>query len=182
MGFRVSWIARSGTSTQELLNLLGRRPTGERHDYPDSGHSLLELPSAESPRVLLIAVGTEYYMDLTASHAEMLSRGGHECLYFWCSETVMITWLTCFRDGKEAWSVTYNCEDEKMPLVIKGDVPKVAHEIVEELRAQEEDADSDSGYLFEVTGDLGLSIVGFRHDQDLETDDPTPFQVLGIHR
>src|SRR5262245_25983438 len=109
MGFRISWIARAGTSADELLRASGRNLTGERHEFPDVGWYLLELPKgAQSPWVLLIADGTDNFAELNTSIAKSLSEGGNETLYFWCSDTVMATELTCFRDGAEAWSVQYD--------------------------------------------------------------------------
>lgn len=177
MGFRVSWIARTGDSTQELLSALNLIPTGERDDFADIGHCLLQLPSNDPPCVLLIASGTDHYMDLNATHAQFLSRDDHECIYFWCSDTVMMTQLISFRDGKEAWSITYNCEDEAMRPAMSGDVPEKAYELLEALRAEAETGNGGD-YLYELTADLGLYLVGFRHDQDLETEDPAPFQRL----
>jgi hypothetical protein len=178
MGFRVSWIARSGTSTDELLHLFGRNLSGERHEFPDVGWYLLELPSHNhSPWVLLIADGSENYSDLSASHAQSLSKGGNETLFFWCSDTVMATELLCFKHGREAWSIKYDCEDKTKRPAMNGDVPQIAHEILKELRTKQQ-ADDHADYIYDVTAELGLCLVGFRHDADLEIDDPEPFQLL----
>jgi hypothetical protein len=181
MGFRVSWIARTGYSTEELLSVLGHAPSGERDEFADVGHYLLEMPGNDPPCVLLIASGTDHFMDLRADHAEMLSRDDHECIYFVCSDTVMITELRSFRDGKEAWSIVYNCSDETMQPAMHGDVPEIAHTFLRDLQAKE--AEGDGGdYLYELTGDVGQYLVGFRHDRDLVSDDPAPFQHLGSRR
>ena len=83
MGFRVSWLAQSGTSTEDLLQVSGQSPTGERHAFPDLGLYLLELPNVvESPWVLLIADGSDYYANLESSHAQKLSENGNETLFF----------------------------------------------------------------------------------------------------
>jgi hypothetical protein len=153
--------------------------TGERHDFPDVGWYLLELPSiVQSPWVLLIADGSENFADLDASHAESLSKGGHESLYFWCSDTSMATELVCFKNGAEAWSVQYDCGDETKQPAMSGDVPQIAHEILDDLRTKQQ-ADDRADYIYDLTAELGHGLVGFRHDTDLEMDDPEPFQVLG---
>jgi hypothetical protein len=105
MGFRVSWIARSGTSTKELLHASGRYRTGERHDAPDVGFYLLELPErVRDPWVILIADGTDNFAELDDFVAQSLSENGHKTLYFWCSDTVMASELMCFEDGTIARS------------------------------------------------------------------------------
>ena len=139
MGFRVSWIARAGASTTELLKLSCRKVTGERHDLPDVGWYLLELPNAvKSPWVILIADGSENYADLDVTHAQSLANDGSEVLYFWCSDTVMATELVCFKDGNEAWSIEYNCEDKNKQPVFNGNPPPRAHEILEDLKKQQQ--------------------------------------------
>jgi hypothetical protein len=179
MGFRVSWIARCGTSTVELLRVSDRNLSGERHEFPDVGWYLLELPSdSQPPWVLLIADGSENYADLSASHAQSLSKGGNETLYFWCSDTVMATELLCFKDGTEAWSIRYDCADKTKQPAMNGEVPQIAHEVLRDLRTKQR-ADDGADYIYDLTAELGRSLIGFRHDADLEIDDPEPFEVLG---
>lgn len=180
MGFRISWIARAGTSTRELLDISGRSLSGECHEFPEGGYwYLLELLDDETPWVVLIADGSENYEDLSPSHAESLSKGGNETLFFWCSDTVMITDLHAFKDGAEVWSIQYDCGNKtKQPAMI-GDVPEIAHEILEDLRRQQQ-ADSEADYIYDLTTELGHRLVGFRHDTDLELDDPDPFQLLSV--
>lgn len=179
MGFRVSWIARSGSSTTELIELADRNPTGERHDFPDIGWYILEMPDdGQSPWVLLIADGTDHFADLTSEDAQALSENGNETLYFSCSDTVMSTVLVCFRNGVESWSVDYNCETATKEPELRGNLPPVAHEILAQLAAKQQ-SDDGADYIYDLTAELGRSLVGFRHDQDIKLADPEPFQVLG---
>jgi hypothetical protein len=178
MGFRVSWIARPGTSTVELLDLSHREPTGERHDFPDVGWYLLELSTAqENQWVVLIADGSDSYMKLDARDAQRLSKDGSEALYFTCSDTVMATDLVHFKNGVEGWSVRYSCEDNSRRPALHGDVPQIAYSILEDLQSQQQ-PDDGADYIYDMTAELGRKLVGFRHDSDLDTDDPEPFQVL----
>lgn len=179
MGYRVSWIARSGTGVDELLGASGRRVlTGERHDFPDIGFYLLDLSaSAEKPWVVLIGDGTENVSALEESHAQSLSKGDNETLYFWCSDTVMATVLSCFRGGKFAWSIEYDCNDASKQPALEGDVPVAAHEILNELREKQR-TEGGADFIYDLTAELGRVLVGFRHDMCPETDDPEPFQVL----
>ena len=178
MGYRVSWIARRGTSTKELLDAAQLRPTGERHDLPDVEFYLLELPHSEGgPWVVLIADGSENYAALDDSLAQSLSKEAGETLYFWCSDTVMATELACFKDGSPVWSIEYDCKDEAKRPAMDGEVPAAANEILADLRAQQE-AEGDADYIYDLAAELGRTLVGFRHDMDPETDDAEPFQVL----
>jgi hypothetical protein len=178
MGYRVSWIARRGTSTQELLDLSGRTVTGERHEFPDVGWYLLEPPTAASPWVVLIADGSDNFGDLQPAQAQALSTEGNDTLFFWCSDTVMATELIGFKNGSLAWSVRYHCADQSGPK-LAGAVPAVAHEILARLRSEQE-ADEEGGadYVYDLTAELGRALTGFRHDTDLPRDDPEPFQLL----
>ena len=178
MGYRVSWIARSGTSTEELLKLAGRSPSGERHDFPDVGFYLLELPNRPNGAwSVLIADGSENYGALEESHAQALSSQGAEVLYFWCSDTVMATELACYRSGALAWSLRYDCEDEGKRPAIGGKPPAVVQQVHVRLREQQE-ADPEADYIYELTADVGRTLVGFRHDMDPDTEEEEPFQVL----
>lgn len=98
-------------------------------------------------------------------------------MYFWCSDTVMATELSCFRDGAIVWSIQYSCADASKRPAIKGEVPEITSEILEGLLAKQR-ADDGADYIYDLTAELGRRLVGFRHDMDSETDDPEPFQVL----
>ncbi|MDB5342751.1 MAG: uncharacterized protein JWP89_1128 [Schlesneria sp.] len=178
MGYRVSWIARTGTSMDELLRASRRKRTGECHEFPDVGFYLLELPKGDLEAwVVLIADGSDYFMDLDESLAQSLSEGGNETMYFVCSDTVMVTDLKCFRDGEIVWSIEYDCEDETKRPAITGDAPAIVNEVLKGLRSQQEN-DADTDYIYDLTAEVGCRLVGFRHDTDFETDDPALFQVL----
>lgn len=186
MGYRVSWIARLGTSATELLEASRRLPTGERHDFPDIGWYLFQPSSpAAGPCVILIAMGTGNYDQLNCELAQSLSRNGHETCYFWCSDTCMSTVLICFKNGVEAWSIYYNCDGSSKRPAIVGQVPQVTYELLNELERQQAAADG-CDYLYELTANVGRELFGFRHDDASASgnDDPFesgnqgPFQVL----
>ena len=179
MGYRVAWIARAGTSKDELLEVSGRELTGERHDFPDVGNYLVELPEVvERPWVVLLADGSANYSSLNESTAQAISNNSNETIYFWCSDTVMSTELIGYRDGVQQWSIQYGDVDgkRKQPS-LQGDVPDVVPRVLKELQAKQA-ANDGADYLYELTADVGLRLVGLRHDIDLETGEPDPFQVL----
>lgn len=178
MGFRVSWIAQAGVATDQLVETSKRAVTGERHDFPDIGWYLLELPNAEAqPWVVLIADGSDHFAELDASDAQELSKGGTATIYFWCSDTVMATEIVSFNNGIETWSVQYDCDDTSKQPAMNGDIPAVANEVLARLRAQQQ-TDTGADYVYDLTAELGRLLVGFRHDMDIQVGDPEPFQVL----
>ncbi len=181
MGFRISWIARRGLSSAELLATFDCEPTGERHEFPDVGFYLLQLPGvAGGPWSVLIADGSENFAELTPSHAQALSAGT-ETLSFWCSDTTMSTEMLCHRDQGRIWSIEYDCEDESKRPAIGGEIPAVAHDLLARLQEQQrasDEAGDDVDHIYDLTSALGRALVGFRHDGDAETDEPEPYQVL----
>jgi hypothetical protein len=178
MGFRVSWIAQAGVATDQLLAISKRAVTGERHDFPDTGWYLLGLPNPEAQSwVVLIADGSDHFADLEKSDAQELSKRGASTIYFWCSDTVMATEIVRFDNGNEVWSIQYDCDDTAKQPAMNGDVPAVANEILARLTEQQQ-ADTGADYIYDLTAELGRLLVGFRHDMDVQTDDPEPFQVL----
>ena len=88
------------------------------------------LKVSVTPRVILIADGTDDFADLDAELARSISQYGDQTLYFWCSDTVMATELTCFRIAKSIWSNQYDCEDKNKQPMIEGAAPRIAHEIL----------------------------------------------------
>jgi len=178
MGYRTAWIARQGTTTEQLLALSERRPTGERHEFADVGWYLLEMPAATPPWVLLLADGTNNFTAISAHDAQGLSADGQEMLYFVCSDTVMVTELRCYRDGREIWAIKYDGQVKNKRLVISGEPPEVVQQTLAKLRSlQEEDEHEDD--VYELTIAVGAALTGYRHDCDIDSEDPTPFQVLG---
>jgi len=178
MGYRVSWIARQGTDTEQLLRFSRRALTGERHEFPDLGWYLLEMPHVKPAWVLLIADGSDQFMELEPSHAQTLSEDGNETLYFICSDTVMATHMSYYRSGEGVWAIDYECEGDTQSPEILGQPPEVVLEMLarqKAIQAQDDDAD----YLYDLTAEVGRALTGFRHDTPPATDDPEPFQVLG---
>lgn len=181
MGFRVSWIARRGSSTSELLAAVGASATGEREEFPDVGWYLVHLESeARGAWTLLLADGSDNFGELDDSIAQSLSMGGAHTLFFWCSDTTMSTQLFAFHNGTLAWSIGHDAEEGG--LALEGALPPEAEAIVSEhTRAQQEADAAEEGvdHLYEVTADLGRALTGFRHDVDPEgVADEAPFEVL----
>lgn len=175
MGFRSSWIARRGTSTTELLTQTGFAPTGERWEYSDVGVQLVVIPEGErGPWSILVASGTQHFTEIRDEDARAVSRSS-EALFFWCSDTTMATELSCWRDGRPAWRIAYSCEIGEPQQ--DGDVPPEAEAILERLRAAQAKRDG-ADHLYELTAEVGRSLTGFRHDQDVVTGEPSPYRVL----
>lgn len=178
MGFRTSWIARKGSSSEQLLATARREITGERHDFPDVGWYLLELPGVDNePWVVLIAGGTDNFAELNDDMARAISSDDNEVLFFWCSDTVMASELVCFKDKSDVWSVSYQSDEAQGKPKLSGDLPEITQTILGNLIEQQE-SPGDADYIYDLPAALGHALIGFRHDSDPELDDPEPFQVL----
>lgn len=178
MGFRVSWIAREGISTSELLEAGNCELTDEVHEFTDVGFYLLELPKAKVLRVVLIADGSENYSDLDEQLAKALSKGSTEILYFWCSDTVMCSELICYNAEKIEWAIRYNGYDGGELPLIEGKPPALVNEILSALKAEQIENSNDADYIYELTAEVGRKLVGYRHDMGAVTDEPNPFRLL----
>lgn len=183
MSYAVSWIARLGKSTKELISISQRLPTGEQVQIPDEGYYLLRLSTRKpwtlfkQPWTLLITYGSEYLENLESEDARALSINGGETLLFRCFDIVMATQLECFKNGDKVWSITYEGESEEAQLELKGEVPPVTHKILKSLQIKQT-SDPQVDFIYELTAELGLHLVGFRHDLSLPGDSPEAFQVL----
>jgi len=178
MGFKVSWIARAGTSTTEILSVLKLDATSNRSKYLDVGFHLLETHSADGdPWVILVADGYESINELDQEKALSLSLFGSDVLYFCCLDTVMATDIKYFSKGANLWSIEYNSEEEAAHPSLTGDYPAVTNKLLSFLRARQE-ADSEADYIYELTTEVGRHLTGFRHDEDPDTDERYPFVVL----
>ena len=174
MGYKVSWLARSGDSGKELISASRRKPTGELVPTPSNGYQLIEL--TDTSWVVLLTDGAEYLEDLDAEMAQSLSEGGCEILRFWCSDTIMATQLECYREGVRVWSIGYDCEETEA-LVIEGEVPPITHDLLKTLVAKQR-ADPEVDFVYELTAKLGSELTGFRHDQSLGKGSPPAFRAL----
>lgn len=189
MGYSLSWIARAGTSTEELLGISDRSPTGERlYDLRENGFYLVEIPTPD-PWIILLALGGEFLDNLDPEQARLLSEDGGKTLFFYCVDAVMSTELTCFENGARVWSVTYRGEDESSRPTMVGEVPSVCQEILEELETEQRTRSSDEvlkqrrieiDFIYDLPAELGLRLVGFRHDAPHQTAGLGPFQVLAF--
>lgn len=179
MGFRVSWLAHAAISPNLLLQLIDSEPKGERHDFPDVGWYLLEMP--DPAWTILIADGTDNFAKLNERIAQGFSCGGNETLFFWCSDTTMTSQLMCFRNGTKAWSIDFDCEDTTQALRLSGDLPDVVRETLSEMKGLESD-EEDGAEGYDLPADVGRKLTGFRHDMDVDHDEDEPFQLLSEPR
>lgn len=166
-----------------MLEATGFHLDGRRYDMADIGLYLLSLsPNAarDAPWTLVFALGSEHYECLHDGMATKLSRRGEPAYHFWCTDTAMVTELTCYTDGRPAWSVAISPDHDSRPGVA-GTPPGWVRAILDERELQQTEADLAKervDHLYDATADIGYALMGFRHDHDPVTDHPEPFQLL----
>ena len=152
---------------------MGFERTGDRQDFSEPGFNAVEMPGWS----ILIADGSDYFLELGEEHAAALSNGGRSLL-FMCSDTVMCTHLIEYADAAEVWRISYEGVDGVSAAEITGSAPALVHEALAESQA-EQNADPEADSIYDTTAKAGLAMTGFRHDSAVELPgDPQPVQVL----
>ena len=174
MGFRCSWIAVEGGDMDWVLKERSLERTEESSSFSEPGYNCLEMPGWS----ILIADGSDYYMELDEAHASALSKGGR-ALYFMCSDTVMCSQLAEFADGVEVWKLAYAGMNGVSAVDVTGAPPAQAHEAIAKTRATQEKATPDVDHIYDTTAALGKTLTGYRHDNSVEVaGDANPIKVL----
>lgn len=173
MGFNVSLITIEGKSPQQIHHDFGVKPTGEREEIPESPITGTLLPNGK----YALWLNTRATGPASERELAILSRDA-SVLVCDLSETTMNISLVAWEDGKEIWSVWHDGGSQGVEhLELTGDVPPQLEPIRERLfREQREDDGAD--FSFDIPVELFVELGGFRYDQDLDVDDPQPWQVL----
>jgi len=169
------------------MRALDLAPAGEREEFLDIGWYLLDL-SAQAPNAwtLLLAHGSESFAELADDHAEALSAGGHDTLYFWCSDTVMCSAISAYHNGACRWSVEYDCEEDGGPK-IHGDPPQLVHTLDRKVRDDQRVEDAKEAaeptsfgaadVLYGLTAKIGEALTSFNHSPWPQPDED-PFEGM----
>lgn len=157
MGYRCRWLATRNRDRAEVLAALGFVVETELNE------------EIYDPGLYAAMIGDWYvvfgdgwdYMDLVTRQAaaKLSSRG--EVLYVYTDGTPMKSEVTAFVDGQIRWSFVY---DDTAST--EGALPAEAKALIAAAeRAQKAEADVD--HVYDVPAQLGLALVGFRHDTTL---------------
>lgn len=171
MGFRARWVAVQNVGLAPLLSRVGLREVSVSNEAIfDTGWYAVALPNHW---MLLFGDGWDHMDDVTLEHAQALSRGT-EALHFYTDDTPMSASLTSFKDGREVWALTHDVAEAS----VRGEAPEVVTRTLEILRAQQAQASSNVDVLYDAAAQIGLALIGFRHDQTLADAAVLPVHVL----
>ncbi len=179
MGYSLSWLAVKGLTKDAVLNTLGlvEAPGDDEQNeegvYPPAfDHSLAELPSG------WIVILTKDFGYPTPKRMAAVSVGGTAIA---CSieEHVMYSVARLYKDGKAVWSVDHNGGELGVyHLDVAGDPPPELAPIRDRVAADQESEggeDADVDLMFDVPGELSLSLCGYRFDAE---EDGPAFKAL----
>lgn len=180
MGYAISWIAVRGKSADAVLDALDLARTGEFEDIPESplvavalrgGWTLVQAEGFDAPLV-------------AARRLAPLSAGA-TVLALVVEDHVMVSELTAYVDGVEAWHVAHDAQVAADHLLARGDLPEAYAGIAARLRAEQAEADADGGgvdLIHDIPIALGHALCGYRHDGEAEVaaehDGAPPFERL----
>ncbi|MCR6477263.1 hypothetical protein NU688_13970 [Variovorax sp. ZS18.2.2] len=174
MGFAISWLAVKADRRQEALAHCGLRATGVREELPESDFCGVDLPSGW---FLVFINSADSALHSDASLRKLSLRG--EVFACEIEEHVMVSAVSCWRNGSLAWSAVHDAERGLLDLEETGTLPEELPSIRARALAQHEaDADGEVDYMFEVPVELAQAAVGFRYDQDIKGAGDEPFEVL----
>lgn len=163
MSFSNSFIAVQGKSKAEVAEALAAVDTGqaERELYGRDAFSIADLPSG------WVVVCSGDYDWVTPERLAAVSEGS-EALGWRLDERVMASDAFGYRDGRELWSILYDCE-EGPEVAASGDLPKVFAGIYAKIQAKQAEGDAkrdEVDYIFDVPVETVRALCGFRHDED----------------
>jgi hypothetical protein len=173
MGYRCRWMAMRGRDRTDVLARLKFGITDEVNDeIYDPGLYGFEIDG------WLVIFGDGWdFMDLVTRRAAAKLSNRGEILYLYTDDTPMKAELTAFFDGRVRWSITYDGQDGPSRVATEGTLPAEAKAIIAAAeRAQIGVSDVD--HIYDVVAELGLALVGFRHDQTPSSGKYLPVYAL----
>jgi hypothetical protein len=129
---------------------------------------------------LAIGDGCDYMDQLEEHQAATLSRVG-ETLFFYTDDAPMCTRLASYGNGSLVWAITYDGSNGVGEPEIEGDPPPCAFDLLTKVRNEQEEAGGQKAgvdHIYELTAEVALTLIGFRHDQTLADGGITPIDML----
>jgi hypothetical protein len=97
----------------------------------------------------------------SAERLSLLSEGT-EAVGCILSSVVMASDAWGYRDGREIWSIRYDCEKHNREVEATGDLPREFEPIYAAARREQAENEGDRvDYIFDVPGDLVTAITGY---------------------
>ena len=160
MGYRISWLAAKGLSSNALLDHFDFRSTDERDEANEAPFSTAELPTGWT--IL-------WSNDPTFANVERCQRLSEKApiVSCWVNETVMLSSANYFEGGNYLWFVGHNAQEGQYDLQSDGSLPPQFDAIKERLTHQQDQGGGDKAdvdFIFDIPLELAHSICGFKHD------------------
>jgi len=176
MGFAISWVAVSGKEPRQVLEELGLARTGDTEEFPESEFTCAALPG---PWLLVFA----NRFDSTITSESMLRSLSRNCEAISCrvEEHVMFSSAVCYSNGSEKWRVEHDAQEDIYHLSTFGSPPPQLNDIHAALKSEQDAAGgqhSEVDFIFDVPVTLAKAITSYRHDEDIQAEEPEPFEVL----
>lgn len=182
MGFRCRWLATRGRERDVVLEQLRLKVVGELiEEVYDTGLYALEV----GEWLVVIGDGFDHMDKVKRAEAARLSAGG-DVLYLYTDDAAMAFELAMFREGSEAWTITYDGQDGVSAPVFAGAVPWSARTLLAKLEKEQSKAGgpkAEVDHIYELAPTLARDLVGFRHDTTLGSGEHVPiWQLVAARR
>lgn len=174
MGYAISWIAVRGKPADAVLDALDLARTGEFEDIAES-----PLVAAALPDGWTLVQAEGFDAPLVAARRLAPLSAGATVLACVIEEHVMVSELTGYIDGVEAWHVAHDAQVAADHLVARGALPEAFEAIAARLRAEQAEADAagDSvDCIHDIPVALGEALCGYRHDAMVDGEDGAPLR------
>jgi len=172
MSWSFAFIAiRAGKDV--VLQRLGMEDTGRAVEPYRAAASCVELPSGWT-------VVASDKMDFASPELLALLSQDGEALGCWLSDVVMASDAFGYRDGREVWSIRYDCNEHDGVVDAAGKLPPQFKAIYKKARAAQaaEEDGPPVDYVWDVPADVVAAITGYRYDEF----DEAAFTVLAPPR
>jgi hypothetical protein len=166
MGYSCRWIGTRGIDRADVLRQLGFSVTAElSEEVFDPGLYAVQIDAW----FVVIGDGRDHMDLVTRDHAAKLSERG-DALFVFTTDTAMCAEITAFAEGAMAWSILYDGSNGVTKPELFGRPPDEAREVmVAAYVRQDEEGGASAGvdHVYDIPAEVGLRLVGFRHDETL---------------
>ena len=173
MGFHISWVAVRGVTPNVVRSRLRLRQTNEREYVPESDVTGVELPTGW----YLVFFNDPLPPELDDEKLASLSIDA-EMFVFVVEESSMVSLAKGYLRGEKQWEVVHDSNQGLEHVEVSGTPPSSYQAIRDRLLEELKTDDNPCDYLFDIPADMSMSLVSFRHDQDIEGIEGDAFEVL----
>jgi len=170
MGFNVDLIAIRGADEVKLFSAMKLQMTSETESEPESEILYAALPSGWD---------LFFFNRSDLPHESVMATISREAevLLLSVSETVMVSFAECLRDGKLAWAVSHDPNIREDHLETTGPLPACYKPIESRLKANQALSDG-ADHLFDVPVEVFYELTGFRYDGNPDGYPVESFRIM----